>query len=104
MKQDIEQKISKYEEQSWQSFLQMEEDFKERLFRQFAADPEGMEVTEYHRMLMKWHRLAKWCMPGDLRAGDSLAALKYILDSERRALKGAEAATKGEAGPTASEA
>jgi len=102
-KKDIDMKITKYEQQSWQNFLQMEEEFKERLFRQFAADPEGMEVTEYHRMLMKWHKLAKWCMPGDLRAGDSLAALKYILDSERRALK-AEAATKGEAAPAVSEA
>lgn len=87
----IEASIEKYEQESFKKFLEIEEEFKEKLYKQFVADPEGMQVTEYHKMLLKWHKLARWAMPGDLRPGDSLAALKYVLERDGRFRKAAAA-------------
>jgi len=105
VKRQIDDSISRYEQKSWERFLQMEEEFKEQMFKQFAADGQGMEATEYHRMLLKYHKLAKWCMPGDLRAGDSLAAMKYILDQDRLAQRKSVSAAPSAAGvpPAAAE-
>merc|ERR1712048_124451 len=87
----IEASLEKYEQNSWEHFLREEEEFKKRLFAQFAsADSGQMTTTEYHKMLMKWHRLARWCMPGELRPMDSLASLEYVLrrDKESRGAPG----------------
>mmetsp|Transcript_130566 Transcript_130566/g.325771 ORF Transcript_130566/g.325771 Transcript_130566/m.325771 type:complete len:439 (+) Transcript_130566:84-1400(+) len=94
----IEASIEKYEQDSWQKFLKVEEEFKEKLFKQFASSADSMSVTEYHKMLMKWHRMARWSMPGDLRPADSLAALRYVLSRERNAQKGESAQADGTAG------
>lgn len=85
----IEAAIEKYERSSWQRLLLEEEDVRRRLFDQFAvAVPGELSAGEYHKMLQKWHRHARWSMPGDLRAGDSLAALQFILARQKKAAGG----------------
>lgn len=83
----IEQALLKYEQQIWEKLLIEEKQFKRQLFEQFAG-PGGteLEVTEYHKMLMKWIPLASWAAPRGLRPADSLAALEYVIrrDAEER--------------------
>lgn len=100
LRQQIDVSISKYEQESWQKFLHLEEQAREKLFAQFAANPEdGMTSSEYHQVLRKWHKLAKWSMPGDVRPADSLAAFKFLLHAEtRRAREEQAAAGEGPAG------
>lgn len=82
----IESSITKYEQESWLKFLKWEEGFKEQLFKQCTSDfGNGMTMSEYHKMLVKWHKMARWSMPSDLRAADSFGALQYILGREQRA-------------------
>mmetsp|Transcript_49457 Transcript_49457/g.87081 ORF Transcript_49457/g.87081 Transcript_49457/m.87081 type:complete len:363 (-) Transcript_49457:101-1189(-) len=79
----IETAIANYEKQSWEKFLKEEKDFERSLFDQFSAGKDELEVTEYHRMLLKWFPLAEWCAPRGIRPADSLAALEYILRRDR---------------------
>lgn len=82
--QFIENAISRYEQDSWERFLKEEKEFKRALFDQFAtAGKDELDVTEYHRMLLKWFPLAEWCAPRGIRPADSLAALEYILRRDR---------------------
>mmetsp|Transcript_28155 Transcript_28155/g.44024 ORF Transcript_28155/g.44024 Transcript_28155/m.44024 type:complete len:345 (-) Transcript_28155:16-1050(-) len=75
----IQNALLKYEDQSWDKFVRDEKIFRRYLFEQFAgAGEDEMDVTEYHRMLMKWFPLAAWSAPRALRAADSLAALEYV--------------------------
>lgn len=83
----IEQALLKYEALCWDKLQAEEKAFKRHLFEQFAgAGGEELEVTEYHKMLMKWIQHAEWCAPRGLRPADSLAALEYVLrrDLEER--------------------
>jgi len=81
----IEAALEKYEQASWQRLLREESATKRRLFAQFAAEADSWELSasEFHRMLTKWQHLARWSLPGQLRVGDSLAALEYFLQRER---------------------
>merc|ERR1719188_310042 len=86
----IDQTLEKYEQASWERFLKEEEEFKRQVFTQFAADEnaDSLSITEYHQMLMRWHKMARWCMPSDLRPADSLACLEYILQHDKEAKEG----------------
>jgi len=77
----INQCLDKYEEQTWSKMLAEQEAFRKKLFNQFAtATPGVMDSTEYHKMLIKLHKLARSAMPGELKAADTLATLKYIVE------------------------
>mmetsp|Transcript_19648 Transcript_19648/g.52154 ORF Transcript_19648/g.52154 Transcript_19648/m.52154 type:complete len:320 (+) Transcript_19648:107-1066(+) len=81
----IEATIEKYEQESWAKFAEEEETFKKSLFAHFAGQDSEMSALQYHRMVTKWHGLTKWCLPCDVRPGDSLAALEYVLSKDRQA-------------------
>lgn len=95
----IDAALEKYEQASWERFLREEDNFKRKLFMQFGSSEEANELTvaEFHKMLMRWHRLARWCMPADLRPGDSLAALEYVLRRDRESRGEAAAGGSGAA-------
>jgi len=77
----VEASIDKYEEQTWNKLLAEQEAFRKKLFNQFATTTPGvMDSTEYHKMLIKLHKLARSAMPGELKAADTLATLKYVVD------------------------
>jgi len=88
----IEHALARYEQNTWDKLLKEEAEFKRSLFDQFSGGKDELDVTEYHRMLMRWFPLASWCVPGGLRAGDSLAALEYVMRREREQRLGKAAA------------
>lgn len=80
----IDAALDKYEKEMWQKFLKQEEDLQRQLFNQFATTgSDELQAMEFHRMLQRWYPLAHSWAPGDLRAGDSLATLEYLLRRER---------------------
>mmetsp|Transcript_6559 Transcript_6559/g.16093 ORF Transcript_6559/g.16093 Transcript_6559/m.16093 type:complete len:348 (-) Transcript_6559:35-1078(-) len=80
----INNALTKYEQESWQKFLEQEEKFQRELFDQFASPgSDELTVLEYHKMLVKWYGLNSASAPGALRPGDSLASLKYLLRREQ---------------------
>lgn len=84
MLEKIDRAIGKYEQNKWQTFLKYEEQCKNNIFAQFVSAESSGKLTamEYHRMLTRWRKHAKWCMPGDQQPGDSVAALQLALMRE----------------------
>lgn len=77
--------LEKYEKETYEKYLQEEKDFEKRLFKSFCSEgSDELDVVAYHNMLKKWFPLASWCTPGDLRSGDSIAALQSILAQDRK--------------------
>jgi len=78
--------LENYEKATYEKYLKEEKDFERRLFQEFCGEGgDELDVVAYHNMLKKWFPLASWCTPGDLRSGDSIAALQSILAQERKA-------------------
>jgi len=80
----IEDVINKYELESWQKFLKIQEDFQESLFSQHAISADGMTPTEFHKVFVKWQKVARKSLPASIRPADSISALQYIIDRDNR--------------------
>ena len=76
----IFQSVSKYEQQTWERLHVEQEAVRKKLFAQWAQKPTEMTSKEYHKMLTKMHKLARSSMPGDLKPGDTLATMQYMLE------------------------
>ncbi|CAJ1390766.1 unnamed protein product [Effrenium voratum] len=79
----IDAGVAKYEQQTWDRLHVEQEAIRKRLFSQWAQNPNSMTSKEYHKMLSKMHKLARSSMPGDLKPGDTLATLQYMLDASK---------------------
>eukprot|EP00933_Yihiella_yeosuensis_P013190 TRINITY_DN12337_c0_g1_i1.p1 TRINITY_DN12337_c0_g1~~TRINITY_DN12337_c0_g1_i1.p1 ORF type:complete len:442 (+),score=106.74 TRINITY_DN12337_c0_g1_i1:54-1328(+) len=96
----IEECLTRYEAKTWAQLHEDQKEIRRKLFQQFAqTNPNELDSTEFHKMLMKLHKLARTAMPGELRAGDTLATLQYVVgrDAEmKQQQSGAGEKEKGE--------
>ena len=58
-----------------------QEAMRKKLFSQWTHNPNEMTSKEYHKMLSRMHKLARSSMPGDLKPGDTLATMQYMLEA-----------------------
>lgn len=73
--------VERYEQQTWERLHHEQEAVRRKLFAQWTQNPHEMTSKEYHKMLSKMHKLARSSMPGDLKPGDTLATMEYLLEA-----------------------
>ncbi|CAK8997499.1 unnamed protein product [Durusdinium trenchii] len=78
----IKMSIEKHEQQTWERLHVEQESLRKKLFSHWTASGASSTMTskEYHKMLSTMHQLARSSMPGELKPGDTLATLHYMLD------------------------
>ena len=73
--------VQKHEQQTWERLHVEQEVMRKKLFSQWTQNPNEMTSKEYHKMLSRMHKLSRSSMPGDLKPGDTLATMEYMLEA-----------------------